>query len=84
MANKQQREIGKLNRKLRKNRDHSVLATHTDFNAKGKLHEVTVTKAAHSGFAFMEPKEAIDSKKQRGIRGWRTTGKHPANRKIED
>lgn len=84
MANKTQRELAKLNRKERKNDGNRVFATRTDFNTHGKKHTVVITSEAHSGFAFMEPAEAKASKKSRGIRSWRVSGKHPNNQKVRD
>lgn len=85
--NRNQKELAKLNREERKNKGNRVFATQTDFNSAGKKHTVRITSEAHSGFAFMEPAEAKASKKSRGIRSWRVTGKHPNNpnsQKVRD
>ncbi len=82
--NKQQREIAKLNRKERKNDGNRVFATNTQYKTHGKKHTVDVTANDHSAFAFMEPAEAKASKRQRGIKSWRVSGKHPANQKVQE
>lgn len=85
--NKQTREIQNLNRKAKKAGNNAVFAIHTQHGAdpkNPKKHTVTVTKNDHSGFAFMDPAEALASKRQRGINSWRLKGKHAPNNSKND
>ena len=80
MANKQQKEIRKLNRKSAKKGMGEVVSTRTEFGTNGKKHTVHIERKGNGANAFLEPAQAIQHMKNTGKSSWKINKKHPQSK----